>query len=70
MTVATRAPRSRAKAPPAADTQPAQALVRARFARAHRHAGKDYLAGDELDVDAPTFELLSQFGAVAAQQAG
>ena len=62
--------RPTAKAKPAAEKQPAQPLMRVRFARPHRHAGKDYAAGAEIDVDAATFELLEHFHAIEKGAAG
>lgn len=43
------------------------ATVKVKLTKPHTHAGKDFHAGDELEVDQCTAEWLRQNGVVAAE---
>lgn len=59
------APRKRRGKDPAAAMPPVSGLPVVTFIRPHQHRGVDYIAGDQLPVDASTREKLLRFGAIA-----
>lgn len=51
---------------PATQAAPAEETVKVKLKAEHTHAGKDYAAGTELDVDKATAEWLTKAGVIDA----